>query len=187
MLTLQGNDLDDAEIAELLAAAQFKFHTLGLDSLPLKEKALIAISNLNTSELKELSLAGSPFGDRIVAMNRTMHFPNLTSLILSGTRIGEAGFRYIVENWKADNITSLQLQDCHINDVTLQLLAQWDLPKLKQLNISFSMDTLTGTGFSAFKVGQFKNLEKLALNGNLITLEGAQALSKLRFPRLKHL
>jgi hypothetical protein len=82
LLTLQGNDLDDAEIAELLTAAQFKFHTLGLDSLPLKEKALIAISDLNTSELKELSLAGSPFGDRVVAMNRTMHFPNLTSLIL---------------------------------------------------------------------------------------------------------
>lgn len=56
------------------------------------------------------------------------------------------------------------------------------------------MDTLTGTGFSAFKVDQFENLEKLALSnptvyadGNLITLEGAQALSKLRFPRLKHL
>jgi hypothetical protein len=86
------------------------------------------------------------------------------------------------------------LQDCHINDVTLELLAQWDLPKLKQLNISFSMDTLTGTGFSAFKVDQFENLEKLALSnptvyadGNLITFEGAQALSKLRFPRLKHL
>jgi Leucine-rich repeat (LRR) protein len=148
----------------------------------LNSKAAQYLTEVEFKFLDKLNISKNnlgPLGAKI--LSEKGKFPNLRELDISDNYLSKEGARGLSKGDAFTHIISLHIEDNEINDYGLYLLA---IGKLNGVSELFLGRNKLGDDGLAY-IENFKNLEILDLEGNLLTYKGVSNLIGKNFEKIK--
>lgn len=164
--------------AAAIAAGPFaSLRALSLSNNPLGPKGAASLSSSKVLRaLSSLDIGACDLGDDGATALSMGLYPELSSLVLSGNRIGPAGIRSLLSTGALSHLTSLDLSDNPVGDEGAMLLAASAyLEGLESLDLSRA--EIGPAGARALAEGRPRGLRALSLSGNPLGPRGALALA----------
>jgi hypothetical protein len=163
-LALAGPQITNKGLAQLAGMRQ-------MDSLELFKTSITSLEPIRgLSQLKKLSLCGSPISDE--GLRPIRGFSNLRRLLLRGTLITDAGISQLST---LSNLSVLDLDNTRVGDAGLRTI--FELPKIVNLDLDDTRVTDAGLADLADKLNR-RYFQSFHVSGPGVTPGGADRLRK---------